>query len=225
MREMVEVELTPPPRLEVFPELPAVIEPMLRDLPRYEGALPDDIEPFVSERVGGPIRADALAAVRDVAFSHERMQRRRQGRMVEIGLTHRGKPDRDEAQTLLYVMYDYDANVAVEVTLDARGKKIIDVTESADQPAPVQEEVERAIRMAAADDRIRSDVSELQGSAILVSPVDPLASDYGHRQFDVRFGCADERRPRFAALVDLSTDLVVRVGDPCGANREGGDSS
>lgn len=223
MRNVEDIELTPPPRLEVFPERPAVIEPRLHDLARYEGPLPDEIEPFVSERVEGPIRTELTDRIREVVLGHESVKRHVRGRSVEIGLSFRGKESDEGGQTLLFVLFDYDANVAVEVTLDDRGRKVLGVEELAYQPPPVQQELDRAIKLAASDDRLGQQVGNLEGSAILVSPGDPAASDFGHRQFDVRFGCPDERRPTFAAMVDLSAERVLGVGDLCGGTSEGSD--
>jgi hypothetical protein len=117
---------------------------------------------------------------------------------------------------LVYVLYDYTDNFAIEVSLDKDATNIIDVAKYRYQPAPLEEEIERAIALAREDQRLKGKLTdELEGMAILVSPVDPSNPYFSHRQFDVRFGCPDERLPRYNALVDLSLELVLRVGLTC----------
>jgi hypothetical protein len=98
------------------------------------------------------------------------------------------------------------------VLLDAGSLEVLDVDRRETQPAPVDEEIERAVALAREDARLAPHVVDLRGVALLAAPSDPLDPRAGHRCFDVRFGEEDERLPRYWALVDLSAGEVLRAG-------------
>lgn len=212
-----ELRLEPPPRLELLPERPPVMIPRLRELPPFPGPVPDEMEPFTGDTVDDPL-AGRLDEIRERVFAHERLRRMRRGRFTEIGAGLRGKREADERLTVLHVVWDHDAHVSIETTLDAETLEVLDVLESTDQPAPTQEEIDRAVEIATADERLARDTQQddgLVGMALLASPVDPQDPLFGHRIFDVRMVCPEERLPRASALVDLTDETVLRVGDPC----------
>jgi hypothetical protein len=220
-----ELRVEPPPRLELQPELPPVLIPRLRELPPYPGPVPDEIEPFASEPVRDPL-AERLDEIRERAFAHERLRRLRGGRFTEIGAALRGKREADEPLTVLHVVWDHEARVSIETTLDAETLEVVDVVESTEQPAPTQDEIDRAVAIATADERLAREAGErsgLVGMALLVSPVDPQDPLFGHRVLDVRFVYPEERLPRASAVVDLTDEVVVRVGDPCSHQRDRGE--
>jgi len=219
-----EIRLEPPPRLELLPERPPVLIPRLRDLPPFPGPVPDEMEPFAGEPARDPL-AGRLDEIRERVFAHERLRRMRGGRFTEIGAGLRGKREADERLTVLHVVWDHEARVSIETTLDAETLEILDVVESTDQPAPTQEEIDRAVAIATADQRLAREAEGadgLVGMALLVSPVDPQDPLFGHRILDVRFICPEERLPRASALVDLTDETVLRVGDPCSHRPESG---
>lgn len=213
-----ELRMEPPPRLELLPQPPPVLIPPLRELPKFPGPIPDEITPFASDPVADPL-AERREAIRERVFAHERVQRLQEGRFVEIGAALRGKPEADERRTVVHVVWDHAARAAVQTTLDADTLEILDVTESTDQPAPTSEEIEQAVAMAARSERLPREVEGLVGLALLISPIDPEDPLFGHRVFDVRFFSPDERLPRAAALVDLTDERVLRVGDPRAAEQ------
>jgi hypothetical protein len=134
-------------------------------------------------------------------------------RYIAIGASLR--EDRVENTTsLLFILYNYTDNLTIEVSLDENGQEVTEVMEARYQPPPLQEEIDQAIQLAREDSRLarRHLSDDLEGSAIVVSSVDPEDPYYNHRQFDVRFGRPDRRLARYGALVDLSTETVLRAG-------------
>ena len=120
---------------------------------------------------------------------------------------------KDRRITLVAVYYNYDDNSAIEVTLDEEGGRVLRVESSHFQPAPLHSEIDLAIRLAVGHEKLAAPVTdELTANAILVSDDDPASPRHRHRLFDVRFFCLEERLARHMAIVDLSTEEVVRAG-------------
>jgi hypothetical protein len=211
MNDEQRVELEVPPRVLTEAEPAPVVEPPLRDMPPFPGP---PVELFESVERGESdhyLAADVVERARALAVTDENVQRRLAGkRHAAIGVTLRD--EKDSEPVAVAVFYVYDDRTTIEATLDRDGAKVLSVEEADYQPPPVQEEITEAIDLARRDQRLREVSNELEGTAILVSPSDPTHEHFGHRQFDVRFGCIDERLPRLAALVDLTTQTVVRVG-------------
>jgi hypothetical protein len=207
--------LPSPPELQLFGEFPAIIEPPLRDMqPFPDRGTIEQWEPFVSFSRDELLTSEFVARLQGIAISDERVSQLIENkRFVGIGasvLETRRKP---EATKILYVFYNYDDNQAIEVSFDSLGERVIELVVSQTQPAPTSEEIDRVIAMARNDRRFAQLLDEtLQGGAILVEPEDLENRFVGHRIFDVRFGLADERLPRYCALVDLSNEEVLKVG-------------
>jgi hypothetical protein len=215
--------LLPPPRFLQHGELPPIVAPPMRGGAPFGGPLPEQLEPFASESRSRHLTDELSERVRALVLEHNQVQDLRGKRYVWIGISvlddkpvRRGPAEEPSPVGLLAVLYSYTDNVAIEVRLDAAGREISDVARVAYQPPPIEEEIRRAIDMARADPRLAEQItSDLEGSAILVSPADPRAVNYNHRQFDVRFACPGEPLPRFMAMVDLSHERVVSVGSCC----------
>lgn len=208
--------LSPPPQYVLLGEPRPVVEPRMQDQepPAVPEAI-DEWEHFVSdsppsERLTATRSEEALAA----ALSNDQVtQVLGDGPRQVIGTSLVAQGEKgDERDAILFVAYDYTDDHAVEVLLSADSLDVLDVTRRRAQPAPVQEEIDRAVALASADPRLAQHVAELIGNAILTTPPDPLDPNYNHRQFDVRFGRSDERLPRYWALVDLSSQAVLRAG-------------
>jgi hypothetical protein len=218
--------LLPPPRILPFGEFRPVIEPPLRDLRLPETPeQAEQWEPFSSSpledqnQLTEELIQRAQAATLD---AEEVRQMLADKRYIAIGASLR--EDRvDNTTSLVFILYNYTDNLTVEVSLDENARGVTHVAQEPYQPAPLQEEIDRAIRLARDDRRLAERLSEqLEGTAILVSPADPDHPQYNHRQFDVRFGRPDERLPRYWALVDLSTEIVLGAGSVQNNERQHG---
>ena len=219
--------LPPPPRQLPHAEAWPVIEPPFRNQrPPWTQEI-EEWEPFRSGSLAenpGLLTDDLTARIREAALYHEAVRRVLDGkRHVSIGASLRQDKEDGNAPVALFVIYVYDDDDTIEVLLDGTSLDLIKVATAKYQPAPVQEEIDRAIRLAAVHQSLAGRVGEdLEGSAILITRADPRDPLFGHRLLDVRFGCPDERLPRYAALVDLTTEAVVRsgeIGAPCGGTR------
>jgi len=209
------VYLLPPPRVLPHGELPPVIEPALRGVPAFDGPAPDQFEPFESDELPPVVSPESLERIREMVLAHETVREQVGGGRLEwIGVSVLDdKAAEDGVESLLLaILFSYDRNRAIEVRLDRDGEKVHDVSVQEYQPPPTDEEIRRAVELARSDPRLAEQLSDnLVGTALLVG-----SPGSNHRMFDVRFGCASERLPRFMAAVDLSREAVVRVGSCCG---------
>lgn len=202
--------LLPPPRLLPHGELPPIIEPALRGVPAFDGPRPDHFEPFEAEELETAVSDDSLERIRQRVMADTNVREQLGGERFEwIGVSVLDEKAVEETGEgpLVAVLYSYDRNRAVEVQLDRDGETVQDVSVRAYQPPPTDGEIRRAIEIASAHQRVSEHVGELEGTAILISP-----PNTNQRLFDIRFGCPNERLPRFMATVDLSRQSVVRVG-------------
>lgn len=216
--EALNRSLLPPPRIRPFTENWPVIEPPFRDQrPPYEqeaeeweavesSPIPEDELMVLSDELQARVRRAALQdeRVRELVVDK---------RTVVIGASLRESKDPEQPATIVFVLYSYDDNQAIEVWLEGDDMEVTEVSTANYQPALLQEEIERALELARRHENLAGRLSdELVGMAIQVTVDDPLDPRYNHRLFDIRFGCADERLPRYQALVDLSTEEVIGSG-------------
>lgn len=207
----------PPPRMIPHGELWPVVEPPLRDqAPPMWLEEVEEWESFESDPLDDVLTEDMVRKVQEIALAHEDVKKLlTDKRYLPIGtsLLDNKRDDEPDVSSLLFIFYNYTDNLVIEVLLDWESLEVTEVTEAHYQPAPVEEEIEQAILLARADDRLANRLTDdLEGMVILVSPVNPDDPYFAHRLFDIRFGRSDERLPRYLALVDLSTETVLKVG-------------
>ena len=137
------------------------------------------------------------ARVRKVVLYHDRIQELlADKRHIAIGASLRESKDPDLPPTILFVLYNYDDNQAIEVTLERDNLEVTDVATASYQPAPVQEEIEQALDLARRHENLEGRLNDdLVGMAIQVTVDDPLDPNYNHRLFDIRFGWMDSDTP------------------------------
>lgn len=209
--------LLPPPRILSESELRPVIEPTLRDLQFPGPEMVEEWEPFESNRVEELLTSELIQRALDTSQTNEHVKRLLSDkRHIAIGASLLEKRDEPKTTSIIFVFYNYTDNTTIEVSLDQKAKEVTNVVSVHYQPAPLKQEIEQAISLARKDRGLAERITEdLEGTAILVSPADPEDPNYSHRMFDVRFGCPNERLPKYMALVDLSTETVLKVGPTC----------
>jgi hypothetical protein len=190
----------------------------------YRGDLPDEIELHPVEELRDAFDATSAEYLLKRTLAVPRV-RDRLGRCrhIVIGITRRGEAAKGELLTHLAVAYDYSANVAVEISLNAQGE-LLGIADAQYQPPPVASEIERAIELARLDDRVANKVAGMVGMAI---PFSGPNNEWAQRRvIEVLFGCRAERLPRLRAWIDLGTESVLHAGDACEccAPREGAQS-
>jgi hypothetical protein len=210
-RTSIERYIEPPPRLaasaEALPHLGGLA------LVPFNGELPDEIElhPVEALREAFDVAASSELLKRTLAHAKVR-DRLSRCRHIVIGASRRGETDKGEARSFLVVAYDYNANVSVEISLDANGE-VTGIADVQYQPALVEAEVTRAIEIARADSRIADHIGGMVGMAI---PFEGANGEWAQRRVvEVLFGCRSERLPRLRAWVDLATETVLHAGDSC----------
>jgi hypothetical protein len=197
--------------------MPPVIEPPLRDMLPFPGAgHVAEWERFESGEDTGALTLELKRQAASKAMKDERVMKLLDGkRHIAIGVSRRETREKPEGRkvTLVAVYYNYSDDLTVEATLDGQGKAVTAVEYGRQQPAPVQSEIDQAIRLAVSHEKLGAGVTDgLVANAILVPDLDPASPSYNHRLFDVRLFCAEERLARHMAIVDLSAEKVLRAG-------------
>jgi hypothetical protein len=220
--------LFPPPRILSEGEFPPVIEPPFKDMPPFhmeEGV--EGFEEFESKPAKSQLTEELVRKAQAATLASEQVsQLLADKRYIPIGAGYidngdekLNKSNRKETggpPQLIFVLYNYTDNLTIEVYLDKDANNVNRVESLRYQPAPLREETEEAIQLARKDQRLADRLTEdLEGAAILVSPVDPEDMHYNHRQFDVRFVRVGDRAPIYMALVDLSIKTVLKAGSVC----------
>jgi hypothetical protein len=223
--------LPPPPRLLPLGELRPIVEPAFRDqAPPQTKEEVEEWERFPSSPVEHMLTDELAQHAEAVALASPDVKRLLAGkRYIPIGATLMDEGDekpegeaRAQAGTLIFMIYNYTDNVPVQVILDRDARGVRSVAEQVMGPAcpAPPREIETAIALAREDQRLAERLTEdMEGTAIMVTVEDPAHPLYRHRLLDVRFGYPDERLPRHMALVDLSTERVVRAGPVAGVQR------
>lgn len=210
-RRAFDQYLEPPPRLvaaaEALPHLGGLA------LAPYQGALPDEIELHRVEPLKDAFDEATAQELLKRALSMQPVRDRlSRGRHIPIGVSRRGETAKGERRTYVAVAYDYNANVAVEISLDEQGE-LIGITDEQYQPPPIQSEIDRAIDLARVDDRLASKVGGLVAMAIPFSGFD---NEFANRRvLEVLFGCRTDRLPKYRAWVELGTESVLHAGETC----------
>jgi hypothetical protein len=210
-----KVSLFPPPRLMPNGENPPVIEPPLRDMLPFQGdGHVEELEYFETSQYEHAMTPSLASRATETATRDQRVIKLLGKRHIAIGVSQRESREKGEEKriTLVAVYFDYESNTAIEATLDEKGASVLAVEHRRYQPAPVQSEIEQAIKLAKGHQKMaNTEIDDLTANAILVPDEDPSSPRYNHRLFDVRFFCAEERLARHMAIVDLSTQEVLRV--------------
>jgi hypothetical protein len=193
--------------------MPAPLDAPLRGMPEWPGP-PLEHEPEVFEvEVSEPF-GELLIRAQALVEGDERVREHFGGRRhVWVGASALDRKGEHPASALV-VAFDYERNVAVEVKLHGDGDElhVVDVNEAAYHPAPSDEEIERAIRLAREDRRLAGHLAEeLEASALLVSDVEQGDRHYGTRRIEIDFCDPEERQPQVRAIVDLGRERVLGV--------------
>jgi hypothetical protein len=192
--------------------------------PTYEPALVDqeppgeredveDFEIFSSTPLEEELTRDEASRAREAALGHGRVRELiGEPAPTDFGGSLVKAKSAAEPDLIRYSFFSCDTHRSAEVLLDRNSLDVLEVTAIDGQPAPMPEEVDRAVALAAAELGIDA-ASELVGRAIFVTRDDAADPLSGHRLADVRFGRPDERRPRVFALVDVCEDRVITTGE------------
>jgi hypothetical protein len=203
--------LEPPPRLIVAAEALPHLGGMT--LATYQGELPDEIEFHPVQPLNDAFDEATAQELLKCALGMQKVRDRlSRGRVTPIGVSRRGETAKGERRTYLVVAYDYTANMAVEISLDEHGE-LLEVSDERYQPPPIQSEIDRAIELARADDRLATKVGGLVAMAIPFSGVNNEFAN--QRVLEILFGCRTDRLPKHRAWVDLGTESVLHVGETC----------
>lgn len=213
--------LPPPPGFTRHSDRPPILEPGLKDSGRpadFEGIV-EQYDEFEIHLEKDPITPELIRKAQSAVFANSKInQLLTNNRHMPIGLSivdEKSQNDEHQTISLLFVIYDYTDDKVLEVFLDQDGNTVNEIKESYYQPAPTNEEIEEAIKLAMNDTRIAgSRIEDMERNAILVTDIND-SKNSRHRILDVRFYYSDERLARYMALVDLSSQIVVKAGPTC----------
>lgn len=190
-----------------------VIEPAFSDARDWNEYLtPTDTTPVVSEP--GTVRLtedDAQQAV-DLALNSDSVVRGLDGKRYEI-MGVRLKSLNRQTEHPLVVIYNYTDNVVVEALVDPAAQTVSEVTSEHYQPPLAPSEESLALEIVRRDGRLPKDGVDVDtGAGLIVEDVNIRSPRHGHRLVDLRFGPPDRRIPTAFAIVDLSSQDIVKVG-------------
>jgi hypothetical protein len=210
----------PPSRGPAGLEFRPVVEPALGDIPDFPGVEPEEYKVLRKGRGEYDLTHEIAATASELALGDRRVSRRLKGHRHSVtGVSLRDGGKDGEERVLVVVIWDYDGRVTIEAELTGAGTELSvrDVRTDDQQPAPSDEEIELAIRIARSDERVARELEDgFEAMAILASAVEAGDLHYGRRRLDLGFGPADERMPRVRALVDLGEERVLAVGCSAG---------
>jgi hypothetical protein len=201
----------PPPEVVEILDFPAETTPPLRDRPRFR------VPKGISERRDVAVQAEraplSTAAGRrlaEAASASPAVKRVLGRRSVTIG-GHRLTSK--EGRRSVVVFYSYANQWTVEARLAERAEEwSVEVLRV--QPPLTDDESEIAVGLARR--ALEGDLDGLEAGSIAIMREDPADPLSGRRMADVRFFAADERLPRYYAIVDLADRAIVQAGSAAG---------
>jgi hypothetical protein len=174
------------------------------------------LEPFESTPLEDELTREEGDRARQIALEEPRVRELLGGdRVTDFGAALVKGKDEGQPDLLRYQFFSCDTLRSVQIVFGRSTLAVLEVTSAEGQPAPLPEEVDRAISLAAAELAVDRG---LIGQAIFITREDPNDPLFRHRLADVRFGKPEERRPRLRALVDLCDERVVDSGEFRGAS-------
>jgi hypothetical protein len=200
-------------------ELPAIIEPPLRDIPDFDGREPESgPERFDSEPLELPGK-EMVQRATELALADERVRRELAGGRYSVSGVSWLLDRKGDGPAGIVVIYSHARGLALEVSLVGEGDQlqVSDLAAVDSQPPPSDEEVELAIRLAGDDRRISDYMADdFEATVLLTSAVERGDQHHGRRRVLVAFGPPAERLPRLRALVDLGQERVLAAGSVLG---------
>ena len=212
--------LTYAQRLPPRPENPRALEftgPEAGWPPQVKGAT--NIKILPAEQSPSGLTTERVDRLRAAAIAAPAVKRSLGDRFAFIGaaLVENSKQDDQlpiDQRVVNLTFFSYSRNVAVRTLM--RKAVVSDVTDiEGYQPAESPEEIDRAVRLAREDPRIRDSVRELEGRALLTGTGE-AALGSGHRVLYVSFLRQNSARTEVMALVDLNDNRVLQAGRPSG---------
>jgi hypothetical protein len=189
------------------------IDPAFSDARDYSQYLTRvETRPIYSEQFEAPVTDEGARQAMDVALASDQVSRELQGK--RYGVLGVGSKSMDrQTDYPLVVIYNYTDDVVVEAIVDLAAATVLQVSRGGSQPALAASEQSQALDLVRQDGRLTdADIDVDTGAGIIVEEVNPNSSRYRHRLVDLRFGPANRRLPTAFAIVDLTTQDVVRTG-------------
>jgi|RhiMethySRZTD1v2_1073278.scaffolds.fasta_scaffold847276_1 hypothetical protein len=173
----------------------------------------EEQEPFFSMPIVGFIDEEVSTKVHKIILNDQKVRALLGDRFESISTSPMMEKG-NEVVVIKHIFYEYSNNTAIEVIVDLENRTVLSIEPNKYQPPPTENELEKAIQLAAQDTRISTIIKseKLEGSGILVTMNDKKDSNYDHRLFDIRFGVKESRLPSLKALVDISTEEVLSAG-------------
>jgi hypothetical protein len=213
---MQDENVLPLPQLSTTTEvlnLGPVIDPPFSDARSWREFLtPIEIKPVYFEQLEPTLTKDRARQATELALASERLRRDLEGKRYEImGVGMRSLDRRTEYP--LVVIYNYTNDIVLEAMVDLTGRTVLEVKTERYQPPLAAVELSRALDLLSQDGRLhRRGIDVNTGTGIVVEEENFRSPRHGHRLVDLRFGPEDRRLPTAWAIVDLTSQEVVKTG-------------
>ncbi|AZJ24502.1 hypothetical protein CT694_34235 (plasmid) [Bacillus wiedmannii bv. thuringiensis] len=123
------------------------------------------------------------------------------------------RPLNRDTEYPLVVIYNYTDDIVLEALVDLVGTTILEIKLDRYQPPLAPSELSRALDMVRKDCRLTEAGIHIDtGMGLVVEEENFRSPRYGHRLIDLRFGPADRRLPMVWAIVDLTSEGVIKIG-------------
>jgi len=181
-----------------------------------------NIKSVPSTQIPAALTASLEPQIRQAAAQDPRVRSLLGERFTHIS-THEAEPSKDEERRATglpktrVTFYSYSNNVAVETDMDGMAVTAVRHRESY-QPPEGLDEITQAIKLATQDERLAQAVMGLHGHAI-VTFLPKAHRHYGHRVLYVAFSKEGEESTQYAAVVDLTDQIVLTAGPAAGEER------
>ena len=196
-----------------IPNLGPIIDPPFSDARDWGRFLPRvETKPVVIEQRAPTFTDDNARRATELALASDRVRRELEGKRYEVMSVGMRALDRRTEHPVV-VIYKYTDGITLEVMIDLAGAAVIDVKSARYQPTLTDPELRRALDLIRQDGRIaRACIDVDTGVGLIVEDENFRSPRYGHRLVDLRFGPANRRLPTAFAIVDLTSEDVVRLG-------------
>jgi hypothetical protein len=215
VRTMTDEFVLPVPELfstEII-NLGPIISPPFSDAKDWSKYLPQvETKPVDFEPLESNLTEDSARQAVELALSSKSVISKLEEKRYEIMGVGLRSIDRDTEYPLV-VIYNYTDDVVLEALVDLVGTTILEITLERYQPPLVPSELTRALDMVRKDSRLpEAGINIDTGMGLVVEEENFRSPRYGHRIIDLRFGPADRRLPTAWAIVDLTSEEVIKIG-------------
>jgi hypothetical protein len=190
-----------------------VIDPPFSDARDWSEYLtPGETQPVDFEELEPSLSEDGSRQAVELALSSDDVAKEVEGKRYEVMGVGSRSVDRENEYPLV-VIYNYTDDVVLEALVDLTEARVLRLAVERYQPPLADSELSLALDLVREHGRLtEAGIDVDTGAGLGVEEVNFRSPSYGHRLVDLRFGPEDRRIPLAFAIVDLSSQQVIKTG-------------